>query len=94
MKLHLRILAYTPASVADVRTGLHGWIDLWVDEALLIRGVALRRTRAGRMTLSFPATRDRRGRQRTSVRPVDSTARIAIELAVIGMLREMGAIAS
>ena len=54
--------------------------------ALALDGVALRRTRDGRRTLSFPARRDRQGRDHPYVRPLSTEARSAIERQVLDAL--------
>ena len=76
----------TRASWPDQQRGLLGWVSLVLDDALALDGVALRRTRDGRRTLSFPARRDREGRQHPYVRPLSTEARSAIERQVLDAL--------
>ena len=54
--------------------------------SLQLDGIVLRRTAAGRLTLSYPARTDRAGRRHSYVRPVDDDARVAIEHAVLRQL--------
>ena len=59
--------------VARQRDGLLGWLSLRIGN-LLLDGVALRRTSRGDLTLSWPARRDRGGRDHPVVWPVDDAA--------------------
>ena len=67
------------ASPAEVRTGLLGYVTCVVDDALMLDGITLRRTQAGRLTLSYPARRDRTGNQHHVVRPINDEARRDLE---------------
>jgi hypothetical protein len=69
---------------ADQQRGLLGWASFVLDDAVLVDGVALRRTRAGRLVLSFPDRRHPR------LRPVDDEARRAIERQVFAALDAQG----
>ncbi len=66
-------------------TGLVGWASFQVD-SLLVGGVAVRRTRSGRLTLSFPSRRDSSGREHPYLRPTCDRARQALERAVLAEL--------
>ena len=85
---------FASASPLDVADGLLGWLDLSVGGAVVVHGVALRRTRNGRPALSFPARNDRRGNRRDVVRPVDDLMRRQIEHRVFEQLRAMGVLAA
>ena len=76
---------FTPAPPADVAMGLLGWSSFELDSVRL-DGVAVRRTRGGRLTLSFPVRRDSQGGKHHAVRPADDEARRAIEAAVFAAL--------
>ena len=76
----------TRAPDPDQERGLLGWVYFVLDGALALDGVALRRTRDGRRTLSFPSRRDREGRQHPYVRPLSAEARSAIEEQVLDAL--------
>jgi hypothetical protein len=82
----ISILSFASAPAEDQERGLLGWLSLDVDGLLLLDGVVLRRTRQGRLALSFPAPRDWRGRRKSRVRPLHDAARRAIEGAVLGAL--------
>lgn len=73
------------ASGADRARGLLFFASF--DCGLLhVDGVTIRRTRDGRLALSFPVRRDRSGRQRAIVRPRDDAARREIEAQVLAAL--------
>lgn len=73
-------------STSDVLAGLIGWVKFRINDRVLIDGVTLRRTAAGRLTLSFPARRDRQGGQHPFIRPSDQSARNEIEEQVFAAL--------
>ncbi len=76
----------THSAPPDALKGLLGWLRFDVNGALRLDGVALRRTREGTIALTFPARRDRQGRDHPLVRPLDSEARAAIERQVLAAL--------
>jgi DNA-binding cell septation regulator SpoVG len=75
---------------AGAKTGLIGMATLRLAGAVLIEGVAVRRTREGRVYLSFPSREMRTGERRHVVRPVDAAARKRVEEDVIAQLRARG----
>jgi hypothetical protein len=77
----------TRAHAQDQARGLLGWVSFVVDGALLLDGVAIRRTKRGALSLSFPEPVDARGKRRKPVRPLDQAARRAFEQQVLGQLR-------
>ena len=79
-------MRFSGASDVDQHRGLLGFIRLVLADALVIDNMTLRRTRDGRLVLSFPVRHDRRGRQRPIVWPVSQAARDAIEDAVFSAL--------
>lgn len=82
----IRVVSSSPASISDRNRGLLGWLVIEVDGLFRVEGTTLRRTRAGRLTLSFPVRHDSTGRQHSIVRPLDDTARHAIERQVFEAL--------
>ena len=82
--------AFSSARPREQRTGLLGWVVLEVDGLIVVERIALRRTREGRLALSFPAPKDRRGRRYPLVRPLNDAARRAIESHVFVALDEQG----
>ena len=77
--LRITSIAFVNASAEHIRTGLLGWITCVMNDMLMLDGITLRRTQAGRLTLSYPARRDGAGRQHHVVRPIDDDARRDIE---------------
>ncbi len=75
----------TLASKADAERGLFGFVAFRLGE-FEIDGVTLRRTRAGELTLSYPARRDRSGRDHPYFRPIGDRARRRIESQVFEAL--------
>jgi len=70
---------FAAASTDDVESGLIGWVSCRLNGAVRIDGIALRRTREGKLTLSFPCRRDASDRQHFYVCPVDREARRSFE---------------
>ena len=72
---------FTPASDPVQRSGVLGWVTCAVG-TLVLDGITVRRTREGRLTLSFP-----RGRGKyPPVRPLDDEARRAIEREILAAI--------
>lgn len=71
---------FTPAPDGH---GLLGYVACRVDD-LLLDGLALRRTRGGKLTVTFPCRRDRHGRMHPLVRPVGPGVEAAILAALAG----------
>lgn len=69
----------------DRQHGLLAFLSFTVGD-LRLDGVAVRRTRAGEIVLSFPKRRDRKGRERPLVRPTDAEARRRITSDVLRAL--------
>ncbi len=72
-----------PGSLRDVQAGLLGYVSLVLDDAIELDGLTLRRTRGGRPALSFPARRDREGREHHYIRPLNGRVRREIERQVL-----------
>jgi hypothetical protein len=75
----------TAASFEQSRTGLVGYLTFRYGR-LRVDSVVLRVAADGRPRLTFPARRDRDGREHPFVRPVDQEARQEIERAVFAAL--------
>lgn len=83
----VRNVRFRPASQADAAAGLLGWVSFEFADQLRVDGVAIRRTNSdGRLCLSYPAPRGRRGRRRRVVWPLDDRARREIEAQVLAAL--------
>ena len=80
-------MRWSAASPRLQRTGLLGSVHCRLNGALGISGIKLRRTRAGRYTLSFPAY-GRRKRRGFYLRPLSDEVRRELEdqiLAALGL---------
>jgi len=86
VNIRITNIAFSPAPEPVERTGLLGWIECTVNGALRLDGLAVRRTFDGRLTLTFPAGRDARGRPRRFVRPLGEQARLAIEQQILSAI--------
>ena len=88
----IRVRTWADATDAEARTGLIAYLSVTYG-ALVLDGIALRRTAEGRFALSFPERTDRAGRRHAIVRPADAAARQEIErqiLAQLGQRAELG----
>jgi len=86
----VRDVTFTAATSTDRASGLLGWIALTLPCGLRLDGITLRRTRDGRLVLSFPERVDGQGRRHALVRPVNTDARRAIEAAIFDALGLVG----
>jgi len=77
---------FTPAPEHDHQKGLLGYASFLVGNGLRVDGVCLRRTKGGRLALSFPSRRDRYGRTHPYLRPICDDARRSIEDQVFAAL--------
>ena len=78
---------FHPAHHGDQAAGLLGWTSFVLDESLLVTSVAVRRTRDGVLTLSFPERTDRAGHRHAILRPLGDERRKQIEQCVFDALR-------
>jgi hypothetical protein len=89
MTLTARLISgvgFTPATREDERSGLLGYVTCTFADLLLLDGLTLRVTAAGRHTLSFPSRTDGQGGRHPYFRPQDDRARRIIEDAVFRSL--------
>ena len=77
--LRITDVQLTAVRPADARTGLLGFITCTLNDRVRLDGITLRRTRTGRLALTFPARRDRRGHEHAYVAPLDDAARREID---------------
>lgn len=77
---------FTRAPSRDITAGLLGYIACIIDDRLYLDGITLRRTAAGKLALSFPARRDRRGEEHPYMRPVNDVAREDIERVIFAAI--------
>lgn len=90
----IRVVAakFSSARPHEVRSGLLGWVAVTLHGGYLLDGITVRRTSAGRVTLSFPAKVDAHGIQRAYFKPLTDLARRELEeqvLAAIGREHEL-----
>ena len=78
---------FVPADAEHQATGLLGWISFTLGRCVRIEDVTLRRTREGRLSLSYPGKRVRKDKIRHAVRPVSDRVRRDIEHQVFSKLR-------
>jgi len=85
---NIRIRSWVRGSDEDIRSGLLGYVSIYVGDFVL-DGLTVRQTVAGRLTLSFPERRDRRGGRHPYIRPIDDAARQRIERAIFASATEI-----
>ena len=83
--LRVTEVCLAPAREEDRRAGLLGYVSATVN-GLRVDGLALRLTLDGRHVLSWPARRDRRGRQHAYVLPLCDRERRRIEREILRSL--------
>lgn len=89
-RLRISDIRFTRGTERDARTGLVGWISLTFDRSWRIDGIALRRTKSGDHTISFPARRSTNGAEYPYIRPLDAGLRAEIEDAIRQYLVRQG----
>jgi len=85
--LRVAEVRFVPSSVEDAERGLLGFVTCVVNETLRLDGLALRRTLAGELRLSWPGRTDRYGQRHSLVRPVTDEGRREVERQVYAALR-------
>lgn len=79
---------FVDASPRSASRGLLGFVRFRIGGVFVVDSIALRRTRGGRLTLSFPTRKSTRGRPRNVFHPIDQLARDEIERVVLAAVRE------
>ncbi len=74
------------ASPEQIRTGLLGFLSCTVGGGMRLDGMALRRSRSGRLYVAFPARRDAQGREHVQIRPLNASAYRDIEAQIFHAL--------
>ena len=85
-------IRFRPSKSMDERGGLLGWSSFVLNDDLRVSSVAVRRTRGGAITLSFPTRKDGQGIPRPIVIPTTHVAHKSIEAVVLAELRALGAV--
>ena len=89
---HVTEVRFKSASPKEVHTGLLGWVSCTLNGTFYLDGITVRRTRNGRLALSFPMRHDVSGREHFYFRPVGDDARRQIEhgiLSALGLKEEL-----
>ncbi len=84
--LRVSEIRFAAANPELQQTGLLGWVTCVLGGVLRVDGIMLRRTSAGRLTLSFPARKDRGGVLHPLLQPLDDASRAEIERQVFCQL--------
>ena len=84
--LSISEVRFSSADPKELQSGLLGFLSLVINRKLKLDGITLRQTRGGKLALSFPARRDRDGRQHSYVQPLDHAIRTEIEQQVFAKL--------
>ena len=79
-------IAFVRSNQVESRTGLLGWCSFTLGNLVRVDGVCVRRTRAGRLALSFPSRRDRAGNDHPYIRPIDDATRRQLEATILSAL--------
>lgn len=79
-------IRFAAATAGEQVGGLIGFLSFVIGESLRLDGITLRRTKSGRLTLSFPKRTDSNGREHAFVYPIDHHARLSIEEQVFNQL--------
>lgn len=87
--LTLTEVAFTPAPANLRAAGILGFVRLVLNETVVIDELSLRRTRDGRLVLTWPEPRGRLGPRRI-VHPRDEGARVHLEREILDNLRRRG----
>jgi DNA-binding cell septation regulator SpoVG len=85
-------IRFKPSRSIDESGGLLGWTAFILNDDLRVSSVAVRRTRRGSITLSFPTRKDGQGIAHPIVIPTTHAAHKAIERVVLAELRALGAV--
>jgi hypothetical protein len=86
-------VAFSIAPPDDQARGLLGWARFTLDGVYVVDCASIRKTRSGRLALSFPV-RGRGAEQRVVLRVLDDRLRASIEAQVISALACDGRLAS
>ncbi|MBU0755606.1 MAG: septation protein SpoVG family protein [Planctomycetes bacterium] len=86
-------IQFKPSGNKETESGICGWVSCTVDDRFHLDGIVVRRIRDGRMTLTFPASRDRYGNQHFIVRPLTNDIRRTIEQQIFQALGLQGGVA-
>lgn len=86
MAVEIANVTFTATTPRDVARGLLGWVSFTLSGRLRVDGVTIRRTRDGRLTLSFPGKPGLTGTRFFYLRPLNDAARREIESSIFQAL--------
>ncbi len=70
---------FSSGTPSDRDAGLLGWLRCTLNNSVRLDGLTLRVTTEGRLSVSFPSRRDRRGAEHYILRPIDDPTRREFE---------------
>jgi len=85
-KIGISCVSFIATPYCESENGLVGFTSFILNGSFHIDGIAVRRTRDNRLTLSFPFSRDRSGRQHHYLRPLNDEIRREVEDQVLHAL--------
>lgn len=85
-RLQVTEVSFAPAPVRLVSTGLLGWVSFVIYGRIQMGDVAVRRTRDGRLCLSFPARDLGWGMRWKYFKPIDDATHRDLERQVLAQL--------
>ncbi len=86
MRIEVSEVRFTPSTRRDRDSGLLGFVSCVLNDAIKLDGITLRRTRDGKLTLSYPSRRDRRDVEHFIIAPLGDAVRLAVERQVFEAL--------
>ena len=86
MQIQIDNVVFTPSRAKDRPSGLLGFVEFVLNGALRLDSITLRRTRDGRLALSYPSRRDRNDVEHFIVAPLGDDARREVERQVFAAL--------
>jgi len=87
MRTEVTEVLFTSARQEECRTGLLGYLAVVINDELKIDGLTLRRTKSGRLSVSFPGRTDAHGDWHFHIRPLNDAARRELERQVFAALK-------
>ncbi len=85
-RLRITDVRLVPGSGQDAQNGLLAYLQFTLNQALLVDGVTLRRSRDGRRYLSYPARRGNGGSDYPYLRPLTDGVRQDLERQVLAAI--------
>lgn len=79
-------MQFNEAKPAQKDKGLLGWVSFNVFEMFRFNALAVKQTREGVVSLSYPANISSRGKQYHYVRPLNDEVRLKVEAEILGQL--------